>query len=311
MRDPAELLRRLGLEAYLPSADAGHRLWPVRVPEPFLRRIRPGDPDDPLLRQVLPLDAECEHVPGFTADPLGEQALGGPPGLLRKYAGRALVISTGACAIHCRYCFRRDFPYGEASAAGHWKTILHHLRSDPTVRELILSGGDPLSLADAQLGTMVRDLAPIPHLRILRIHTRLPVVIPSRVCPALLEWMAPLPLRVVVVVHINHSREIDPQVARALGELADAGATLLNQSVLLRGVNDSVESLCALSETLLDNGVLPYYLHLLDPARGTAHFHVADSRAKRLHEALRERLPGYLVPRLVREVRGQPYKVAL
>jgi EF-P beta-lysylation protein EpmB len=312
VRDPAELLRRLGLEHMLEETTGGQRLWPLRVPEPFLRRMRPGDPADPLLRQVLPLSVEGRVMPGYSTDPLREGSAAPTPGLLRKYAGRALVIATGACAIHCRYCFRRHFPYGDTGSDADWERVLVHLRRDGTIGELILSGGDPLSLSDARLAKRVAALRDIPHLHTLRIHTRFQVVIPSRVCEALLAWMERIRQRLVVVIHANHANELDdPEVREALQALRAAGAMLLNQSVLLRGVNDSVARLRALSEALLDNGTLPYYLHVLDPVQGAAHFRVADHEARRLRGELQRRLPGYLVPRLVREVPGTPHKTCL
>lgn len=312
VRDPGELLRRLRLEHLLDNVRAGHALWPLRVPEPFLRRMRPGDPADPLLRQVLPLEAEGRPAPGFSADPLLEHAAAVAPGMLQKYAGRALVVATGACAVHCRYCFRRHFPYDGAGSDTHWSQVLERLRSAPRIGELILSGGDPLSLSDVRLAARVDALRHIPHLRTLRIHTRWPVVVPSRVCDELLGWMERTPLRLVVVLHVNHANELDDaEVTSALRALAWTGAVLLNQSVLLRGVNDSVASLRALSEALLDNGVLPYYLHALDPVQGAAHFRVPDDEARRLHQGLQRDLPGYLVPRLVREIPGVPHKSPL
>ena len=312
VRDPNVLLHRLGLSELAHRTRAGQRLWPLRVPEPFIRRMRRGDPADPLLRQVLPLDAELASPVGFGTDPLEERSARTAPGLLQKYRGRALLITTGVCGIHCRYCFRRHFPYAETSVSGAWEPALGAVRADPRIRELILSGGDPLSLADSRLADLAAALTHVPHLRTLRIHTRLPVVIPSRVCDSLLVWMERVRQRLVVVLHVNHANELDdPEVHRALFRLRQTGATLLNQSVLLCGVNDSVESLCALSEALLDNGVLPYYLHTLDPVQGAAHFGIDDRRALRLYRDMRERLPGYLVPRLVRELPGKPYKVDL
>ncbi len=312
IRDPRTLLRRLALEpGQFPGLQAAHRLWPLCVPEPFLTRMRSRDPADPLLRQVLPVGLECTERPGFTKDPLSERNTAVVPGLLQKYAGRALVVATGACAVHCRYCFRRHYPYGEGVGTAQWARILAHLRQDVSLREVILSGGDPLSLSDTRLEQMAQDLASIPHLRTLRIHTRLPVVVPSRVCETLLTWMERLPLRLVVVIHANHAQEFDSAVEGALKALARTGAVLLNQSVLLRGVNDSVESLAALSGALLDNGVLPYYLHLLDRVQGTGHFEVDEDRGKGLHRALLRRLPGYQVPRLVRETPGAPHKLVV
>ncbi|KAA2285496.1 EF-P beta-lysylation protein EpmB [Arenimonas fontis] len=313
VREPAELLRTLelpGLAARVSAAAAGQ--FPLRVPRGFVARMRKGDPDDPLLRQVLPLDEEDRPVPGFVHDAVGDLAAGGATGVLHKYRGRALLVATGSCAIHCRYCFRRHFPYADqTAAAGRWREALDYLAAHPEVDEVLLSGGDPLSLATGKLAEFTRGLAALPHVRRLRLHTRLPVVLPERVDTELLDWLAGQPRQVVVVIHANHANELDAGVDRALAGLREAGATLLNQAVLLRGVNDSVEALAALSERLFQAGVLPYYLHQLDRVAGTAHFEVPDDEARALHAGLAARLPGYLVPRLVREVAGAPAKVPL
>ncbi|WP_300271450.1 EF-P beta-lysylation protein EpmB [Halomonas sp.] len=313
IRDPRELCRRLGLdERWLPGAEAGHGLFEVRVPEAFLARMRLGDPDDPLLRQVLPLDAEARPAPGYVADPLEEAAHTPSKGLIHKYAGRVLLIASPACAVNCRYCFRRHFPYAENSPSrAQWEASLATLRDDTTIREAILSGGDPLAASDRRLAWLVERLGEIPHLKRLRIHTRLPVVIPERVDDALLAWLSATRLQKVVVLHINHADEIDDAVIAACARLRGAGVTLLNQSVLLRGVNDSVAALAALSERLFDAGVLPYYLHVLDPVAGAAHFDVPDEEARELVAGLREVLPGFLMPRLVREIPGEGSKTPL
>ncbi len=313
IRDPAELCRRLGLDpAWRPGAEAGHGLFEVRVPEAFLARMRPGDPTDPLLRQVLPLGEELLPTPGYVADPLEEAAHTPARGLIHKYRGRVLLITSPACAVNCRYCFRRHFPYAEnAPSRAQWESSLDHLRRDPTIVEAILSGGDPLAASDRQLAWLVERLAAIPHLRRLRIHTRLPVVIPDRIDAALLDWLGATRLQKVVVLHINHANEIDQAVVDACARLRAAGVTLLNQSVLLRGVNDSVDALAALSERLFEAGVLPYYLHVLDPVAGAAHFDVPDEEARELVAGLREVLPGFLMPRLVREIPGEGSKTPL
>ncbi len=313
IRDPRELCRRLGLDGgWQPGAERGHALFEVRVPEAFLARMRHGDPHDPLLRQVLPLSAEGESVPGYVADPLEEAAHTPGPGLIHKYAGRVLLIASPACAVNCRYCFRRHFPYDDNSPSrAQWERSLDTLRQDTSIREAILSGGDPLAASDRQLGWLVERLEAIPHLKRLRIHTRLPVVIPDRVDDALLGWLGATRLQKVVVLHINHANEIDDAVVEASARLKAAGATLLNQSVLLRGVNDSVQALAVLSERLFEAGVLPYYLHVLDPVAGAAHFDVPDAEARELIAGLREVLPGFLVPRLVREIPGKASKTPL
>ncbi len=284
----------------------------LRVPRGFIGRMRRGDPDDPLLRQVLPIDREMIPVGGFTTDPVGELARPPSDGVLHKYHGRALVMVTGACAIHCRYCFRRHFPYSDhAVAGGDLEAAINRITADPEITEVILSGGDPLTLPDVYLEALARDLAAVPSVRRLRIHTRLPVVLPQRVDADLAMWLGGLGVPVVVVVHANHANEIDADVRRALAALDAAGVTLLNQAVLLAGVNDSVDALADLSETLFDAGVLPYYLHMLDPVEGAAHFEVSEETARLLHTELTARLPGYLVPRLVREVEGAPAKVGV
>ncbi|MCE9681181.1 EF-P beta-lysylation protein EpmB [Halomonas alkalisoli] len=313
IRDPRELCRRLGLDdSWLPGAERGHELFEVRVPEAFLARMRHGDPNDPLLRQVLPLAAEGEAVPGYITDPLAEADHTPARGLIHKYTGRVLLIASPTCAVNCRYCFRRHFPYEQnAPSRSQWDASLEYLRGDSSISEAILSGGDPLAASDRQLAWLVERLDAIPHLKRLRIHTRLPVVIPDRVDDALLGWLSATRLQKVVVLHINHAQEIDDAVVAACGRLREAGVTLLNQSVLLRGVNDSVDALAALSERLFDAGVLPYYLHVLDPVAGAAHFDVADEEARELVAGLREVLPGFLMPRLVREIPGETSKTPL
>ena len=297
-------------------ADAAARDFPLRVPRGFVSRMRPGDPADPLLLQVLPTAAELVAAPGYAADPLAEAdqatAVSPLPGVLHKYRGRALLLVTGACGIHCRYCFRRHFPYGEHAAGGDgWRPVLDWLAASPGVEEAILSGGDPLAAGDEKLARLVAGLDAVPHLRRLRIHTRLPVVLPERVDAALAGWLGGTRLSTVVVLHANHHHELDAAVAMAIKRLRAAGATVLNQAVLLAGVNDSVAAQCELSRALFDAGALPYYLHLLDRVAGAAHFEVGEPRARELLRGVMAELPGYLVPRLVREVPGAPYKVPL
>ena len=315
VRDLGELLDLVGLDAKTleigATSPAAFR-FPLRVPRGFISRMCRSDPDDPLLRQVLPAPAEDHEVPGFSSNPVGELSLICGDGLLSKYHGRALLVATGTCAIHCRYCFRRHFPYDEGQPGGlEFSTALGRVASDESIDEVILSGGDPLVLPDDRLEGLVTAIAEIPHVRRLRIHTRMPVVLPERVDEALVGWLAASPLPVVVVIHANHPNEIDDSVARALDVLGNAGATLLNQAVLLRGVNDSSEALEGLSKRLFECGVLPYYLHLLDRVAGAAHFEVDENRALAIMDELRAELPGYLVPRLVREVEGAPSKVTV
>jgi EF-P beta-lysylation protein EpmB len=310
VRDPRELLALLGLDAVaIGMSEAAAAQFALRVPRGFVARMRHGDPHDPLLRQVLPLDEEMHPVPGFALDAVGDSVARAGQGVIRKYRGRALLIATGSCAVNCRYCFRRHFPYGdEAAAAAGWRGAIELIAADPSIDEVILSGGDPWSLSTPKLAELTSALAAVPHLRRLRVHTRLPVVLPERVDDALLAWLRGLPWPVTVVLHANHANEFDAAVDGALARLRAAGATLLNQAVLLRGVNDSVDALAALSERGFAAGVLPYYLHQLDRVQGAAHFEVDDATARDLHRALAARLSGYLVPRLVREVAGDPGK---
>jgi L-lysine 2,3-aminomutase len=310
--DPATLARALGLDPGLfPCSGAASELFRLRVPLSFVKRMRPGDPTDPLLRQVMPVAVELAERPGFGPDPLGEASAFKAPGLLQKYQGRALLIATGACAIHCRYCFRREFPYAEQLGNEALSQALAAIAADPGIEEVILSGGDPLSLSDARLRALTEALAQIPHLRRLRLHTRLPVVLPSRVDEGLLQWLRDLPWPVAIVLHVNHGNEIDADVRAACASLRASGATLLNQAVLLRGVNDSVAALSELSRRLFEAGVVPYYLHLLDRVRGAAHFDVPEATAQQLVGTLAATLSGYLVPRLVREVPGAAAKTAV
>ncbi len=310
---PEALVDALGLDRSLlapaHAAAAGFRL---RVPRSYVARMRPGDPTDPLLRQVLPVESELQDVADYVNDPLGEHAALRAPGLLQKYHGRALIITTSACAVHCRYCFRREFPYSEQTHdAPRWSAALAELAADSSIEEVILSGGDPLSLSDARLMSLTEAVARIPHIRRLRVHTRQPVVLPSRVDDGLLGWLGSLRAPMVFVIHANHPNEIDADVRSACEKLRAAGVILLNQSVLLRGINDDVDVLAELSRRLFDTGVLPYYLHVLDHVRGAAHFAVPDPEARALAGELASRLSGYLVPRLVRELYGAPAKVTL
>ncbi len=306
---PAALLELLGLRpAEVGLSDAAAADFPFRVPRPFAARMRVGDPHDPLLRQVLPVHEETRARAGFVADPVGDLIAERAPGLLHKYRGRALLLTTGACAVHCRYCFRRAFPYSDSVGTARLDAALQALAGMPDIDEVILSGGDPLSLRDERLAALVQRLAALPHLQRLRVHTRLPVTIPSRITPALVDWLTGTRLKPVIVLHVNHAQELDDTVATALAPLRAAGIPLLNQAVLLRGVNDHAGALLALSLRLFDCGVLPYYLHLLDRVQGAAHFAVGQARARALMRELRAGLPGYLVPKLVREIAGETGK---
>ncbi len=310
IREPAQLLQHLNLPmSLLPAAQAAARQFPLRVPHSYLQRIRPNDLNDPLLRQVLPLAEECGSDPGGQTDPVGDLTAMPSPGLLHKYQGRALLVTTGACAIHCRYCFRRHFPYASGNPLHqHRQTTLDYLHNHPELSELILSGGDPLSLSDSQLAGWIRECEAVLHLQTLRLHTRLPVVLPERVDTALCDWLTATRLRKVIVLHINHPQEIDDEVSQAIERLRQCGATLLNQSVLLRDINDSVHILSQLSQTLFANGVMPYYLHQFDPVQGALHFAVPLAEGQALMAQLRASLPGYLVPRYVQEIPGMTAK---
>lgn len=313
IRDPRELCRRLELPQHLADealAAAGD--FPLFVTESYLQAMRRGDPDDPLLRQVLPRHLETIEVPGYSTDPLEESAASVLPGMLHKYAGRALLVVTGACAIHCRYCFRRHFPYAESpKTLAAWEPALEQLAADRTVTEVILSGGDPLMLVDERLAGLVARLEEIPHLRRLRLHTRLPVVLPARVCPELFSWLCETRLRPVMVIHANHARELTADVTLGLERLARRGVLLFNQAVLLAGVNDTLVAQQQLCERLIELGVTPYYLHLLDRVAGAAHFDVPESRGIELIAQLRATLPGYAVPRLSREEPGATGKLVI
>ena len=310
IRDPRELLRQLGLDPVeLGVSDEAAGQFAVRVPQGFAARMRHGDRHDPLLRQVLPITDELRIVPGFSLDAVGDGAAKKATGVIQKYRGRALLVTTGSCAINCRYCFRRHFDYGTENAAREgWRDAVDAIAQDPDIDEVILSGGDPLSLATHKLVELTQALRQIPHLRRLRIHSRLPVVLPERVDDELVQWLGSLPWPVAFVIHANHANEFDASVDAAMARLREAGAALLNQAVLLRGVNDSIEALQALSERSFAAGVLPYYLYQVDRVEGVAHFEVDDDTAKDLHAQLTARLSGYLVPKLVREISGDTSK---
>jgi L-lysine 2,3-aminomutase len=313
VRDPAELCRLVGLPSSV--ADSAQRStagFPVLVPRPYLARIRTGDADDPLLLQVLPRQAELNQTPGFSADPLGETTVLCSPGLLWKYQNRILILTTPSCAVHCRFCFRRHFNFDDGiQSPSKCGKALHLIAAEPSIHEVILSGGDPLTLPDDLLSEMAAEFAKIPHIRRLRIHTRMPVVVPSRVCDELILWIKSTSLATFIVVHINHPAEIDAEVAESLGRLVDAGIPVLSQGVLLAGINDDLEVLAELYERLADLRVMPYYLHQLDPVAGAAHFDVPVARGKELIAGLRKKLPGYAVPRYVRETPGGTSKVIL
>lgn len=309
----ADLLAHVGLGvADFPAGVIDDPQFPVSVPPHFLEQIRPLDPQDPLLLQVLARGEEAWPQPRRLTDPLEEADYRAAPGLLRKYRSRALLIASGACAIHCRYCFRRHYDYGATMLTRSGEAeALAQIAADPAIEEVILSGGDPLSLADARLAALVAAVAAIPHVTTLRLHSRTLVAIPDRVTPALLSLLGQTRLKPVIVIHSNHPNELSDDVAASLARLRAAGVTLLNQSVLLAGVNDGADTLAAHSRRLFACGVLPYYVHLTDPVAGAAHFDVNEDRARAIEAELRALLPGYLVPRFVREVPGKTAKTPL
>ncbi len=307
--DPIELLKQLGLTNH-PIADkiSKNSEFRTRVPQPFIDKMKYGDPNDPLLLQVLPLLKESEEAEGYSFDPLVENQ-SQSPGILHKYHGRLLVLLASTCAVNCRYCFRRHFPYEENAAIGeNYQKAVNYIRKDSTISEVILSGGDPLIVSDYSLEQLVIQLESIEHVKRLRIHSRLPVVIPQRITDQLCQTLANSKLHSTLVLHINHANEIDALLVAHLAKLKQAGVTLLNQSVLLKGVNADVDTICELSESLFDAGVLPYYLHLMDKVQGAAHFDTQEREATTILENARARLPGYLTPRLAREIAGENAK---
>ncbi|MEE3652680.1 MULTISPECIES: EF-P beta-lysylation protein EpmB [unclassified Brenneria] len=311
--DPNELLQLLALSdnARLRQGNDARKLFPLRVPRVFAARMQKGNAGDPLLLQVLTAREEFISAPGFTHDPLDEQH-SVVPGLLHKYHNRALLLVKGGCAVNCRYCFRRHFPYQDNQGnKANWRQALDYIGQHPELDEIIFSGGDPLMAKDAELDWLITELENIPHLKRLRIHSRLPVVIPARVTDALCQRLAQTSLQTVLVTHINHAQEIDGDLVQSMARLRRAGVTLLNQSVLLRGVNDNADTLANLSNALFDAGILPYYLHVLDKVQGAAHFLVGDEEARTLVKALMKKVSGYLVPRLAREIGGEASKTPL
>ena len=312
IREPSELLHYLNLpQSLLNGAIAASQSFALRAPLGYCQRIEKGNPNDPLLRQILPLDAELISDQQFKLDPVGDLAAMEVPGLLHKYHGRVLIITTAACAVHCRYCFRRHFPYQENRAEQNWQEAIDYIQSHSDIHEVILSGGDPLSLTESRLKNLTDKLLNIPHIKTLRLHTRQPIVLPERINNELLNWLDSLPWKIVIVLHCNHANEIDSSVASALKKLQQHQVTLLNQSVLLAGVNDNTETLINLSQKLFSHHVLPYYLHMLDKVQGAKHFYVKNEKAKQILNEIRQLLPGYLVPKLVKEQAGEKSKTAL
>ena len=307
---PEQLLSLLGLDnSLLPMALQANREFSLKVPCSFIARMERENPNDPLLRQILPLGQECEEVTGYSPDPLQEQSQTPCDGVIHKYNGRLLLITNSSCAVNCRYCFRRHFPYKENRLGGeNWQRALDYISRDTSIQEVIFSGGDPLVSSDNRLKSITTALNNIPHIQTLRIHSRLPVMIPERITPELIDWFAGQRCKPVMVIHCNHPNEINKSVCNAMTRLREAGVTLLNQSVLLNCINDNAHTLKELHEKLFSAGVLPYYLHLLDPVQGAAHFDVPEDRAKEIITGLMALSPGYLVPRLVRDIPGEPGK---
>lgn len=309
---PEQLLKHLELKPnLLPAAELASRHFPLRVPHAFIDLMEKGNPDDPLLKQVLPIQEELIAKTGYSTDPLIEQG-NQQAGLIQKYLGRVLLMVNGHCAVNCRYCFRRHFPYEENRLnKTEWLDVIEQIRADETIEEVIYSGGDPLASNDRQLAWLTEQIAEIAHIKRLRIHSRLPVVIPERITNECLKWLTEYRLQTVFVLHINHPHEISLGLRNAVDHLRQSGITVLNQAVLLKGVNDTVAILKKLSQDLFSAGILPYYLHLLDPVSGASHFDLSLTRAQQLHKTLTDELSGYLVPKLVREIPGGKSKTAM
>ncbi len=311
INDPLELFDILDLPThYLASAKTVAKTFPLRVTRSFVARMQPGNINDPLLLQVLPLHLENQLTPGYSTDPVGDLPASTSPGVIHKYHGRVLLVTTGACAVHCRYCFRRHFPYSQANpSADNWRHALQYIAEDSSIGEVILSGGDPLSLSDQKLLRLATLLAQIPHVTTLRIHSRLPVVLPQRISNAFIAQLTASRLKIIMVIHANHANEINTEVITALKQLREFGIPLMNQSVLLHMVNDNAYTLATLSKTLFSHGVMPYYLHTLDAVEGAAHFAVDKQRMGAIYTELSRLLPGYLLPKLVTEHVGADYKI--
>ena len=313
LRSSDELLAALELQSTdFPDGLSAAKQFPLLVPRPFVERMGKGNPLDPLLLQVLPQSTEEQLHPDFTADPLGEQSTNVETGVIHKYHGRVLLLAASGCAVNCRYCFRRHFPYSDNRLGrAQWQSALNYIAQDSSITEVILSGGDPLMLQDQHLADLVEGIADIPHVQRLRVHSRLPVVIVERLTDQLTDILTRTRLRSSLVLHVNHPQELTPQHAQRLDKMRQAGVTLLNQTVLLKGVNDSAEVLIELSEQLFNHHLLPYYLHVLDRVQGAQHFDLEEVEVYALYQQMLAKLPGYLVPKLVREEAGQPHKTPL
>ena len=313
IRHPADLLEFVGLgPSLIGYSRQAITQFPVKVPHAFAKRIKKNDPNDPILRQIFPYKAEEDEVIGFINDPLAELNIQPEQGLLQKYNSRVLLITTGACAVHCRYCFKRHYPYQESSATSkHWQASVEHIKNDSSIEEVILSGGDPLTLSDRRLGKLCSSLATIKHIKRIRFHTRLPVVLPARITTTLLNKITGNGQSIIFVIHTNHANELDNTVSLAIKRLQEFGILVLNQSVLLKGINDSVKTLIHLSERLVENNVVPYYLHMLDPIAGGAHYDVPIKQAQELINDMQDRVSGYLIPKLVKEEIGTASKTPI
>ena len=310
---PEQLLDVLELDnELLPDALRASRDFTLRVPHSYVARMERGNPEDPLLKQVLPIGQECEFIEGYGIDPLAERSQSPVNGVIHKYDGRLLLVTSGACAVNCRFCFRRHYPYSDNQLTGeNWQKALDYIASDTSVNEVILSGGDPLAANDKRLRAMTEALNAIDHVKTLRIHSRFPIIIPERITDEMISWFAGQRLKPVMVVHCNHANEIDDSVVTAMNKLRKAGVTLLNQGVMLKDINDNTKALTALSHALFGAGILPYYMHVFDPVQGAAHFDVPDETAKQLIEEMATQCSGYLVPKLVRDVPGKPGKTRI
>jgi EF-P beta-lysylation protein EpmB len=309
----ADLLNFLSLsQDHTPSSNQASHEFAMRVPLSYAECMEKGNPDDPLLRQVLPAADELKFFPGFTNDPVGDLDAAKPTGVIQKYHGRVLLITTGGCAINCRYCFRRNFPYSDFQMSKTRQAeAISYIKTNADISEVILSGGDPLLLNDTRLGLLFDELSKIGHVKRIRIHSRIPIVLPSRITHQLLDILTRVPQQIIMVLHCNHTNEISPAVMTACSKIKLNHIHLFNQAVLLKDINDNARQICQLSEKLFANGIIPYYLHLLDKATGTGHFEVGEQQALAIMKEVKATLPGYLVPKLAREKPGDSSKTVL